>query len=172
MDLDFASIRRLIITALFANDKLLEKLVLKGGNALSLVYEISPRTSLDLDFSIQDDFEDPEEIQNIILRTLQDRFDAAGYVVFDLALTAKPRLDHPDEMPWWGGYELTFKITQKEKHQRLQNRLDKLRIDALVIGPNQQRTFRVDLSKHEYTEGKVAKDIDYYDYFKRDAKDP
>lgn len=31
---------------------LLEKLVLKGGNALSLVYSISTRASLDIDLSI------------------------------------------------------------------------------------------------------------------------
>src|SRR5713101_5689156 len=162
MELDFATIRRLIITALFANDKLMEKLVLKGGNALSLVYKLSTRTSLDLDFSIEKDFEDPEEIRQLMFRTLQDRFDSAGHVVFDLALKSKPRLEEPDAMPWWGGYELTFKVIEKHKQLRLQNRPDKLRIDALVIGPNQERTFRVDLSKHEYTEGKVAKDLDYY----------
>jgi len=139
MDLDFTSIRRLIITALFADDKLMDKLVLKGGNALSLIYELSTRTSLDLDFSIEKDFEDPEEIRQLILRTLQDRFDSAGYVVFDLVLKPKPRLDQPDEMPWWGGYELTFKIIEKQKDQRLRTQLDKMRIDALVIGPNQQR---------------------------------
>src|SRR6202521_3965902 len=148
MELDFATIRRLIITALFADEKLMERLVLKGGNALSLVYQISRRTSFDLDFSIENDFEDPEEARRLILRTLQDRFDSAGYVVFDFVLKPKPRLEEPDAMPWWGGYELTFKVIEKQKHQRLQSRLEKLRTDALVVGPDQRRTFRVDLNKH------------------------
>lgn len=60
METAFVTVRRLIITALFADEKLTEQLVLKGGNALSLVYELSSRTSLDLDFSIAKDFDDPE----------------------------------------------------------------------------------------------------------------
>jgi hypothetical protein len=45
----FADIRKLTITALFSDDVLFEQLVLKGGNAMSLIYHISPRVSLDLD---------------------------------------------------------------------------------------------------------------------------
>ncbi len=41
METAFVTVRRLIITALFADEKLTEQLVLKGGNALSLVYELS-----------------------------------------------------------------------------------------------------------------------------------
>ncbi|MCZ2147286.1 MAG: nucleotidyl transferase AbiEii/AbiGii toxin family protein [Bryobacterales bacterium] len=37
---------------------LLECLVLKGGNALNLVYGLTTRTSLDLDFSMSADFDD------------------------------------------------------------------------------------------------------------------
>ena len=39
--MDFAEVRRLTVTALFADDELVEKLVLKGGNALSLVHRLS-----------------------------------------------------------------------------------------------------------------------------------
>ncbi len=49
---DFDEIRRLTITALFSDDELYEQIVLKGGNAISLVYGYSSRGSLDLDFSI------------------------------------------------------------------------------------------------------------------------
>jgi hypothetical protein len=56
--LDFADIRRLVITSVLADDWLMQQLVLKGGNALSLVYGIGGRTSLDVDFSIADDFAD------------------------------------------------------------------------------------------------------------------
>src|ERR1035438_5406206 len=51
--MDFAEVRRLTIAALFSDDKLFEQIVLKGGNALNLVYDLSPRTSLDLDFSME-----------------------------------------------------------------------------------------------------------------------
>lgn len=50
MDMDFATIRRTAIIALFADDELADMLALKGGNALSLVHGITSRTSVDLDF--------------------------------------------------------------------------------------------------------------------------
>ena len=56
--MDFTEIRRTAITALFSDDMLLDRLVLKGGNALSLVYELTSRTSLDLDFSMANAFDD------------------------------------------------------------------------------------------------------------------
>jgi predicted nucleotidyltransferase component of viral defense system len=61
----FNDIRKLTITALFSDDVLLEQLVFKGGNAMSLIYHISPRVSLDLDFSMETDFENVEEVQAI-----------------------------------------------------------------------------------------------------------
>ena len=70
-------IRRLAIVALFSDDKLTEKLVLKGGNALSLVYGVSSRTSLDLDFSMESDFEDLNEAREMLFRVLRDRFGSA-----------------------------------------------------------------------------------------------
>jgi predicted nucleotidyltransferase component of viral defense system len=59
---DYKNIRLIAIAAIFSDDLLFEKVVLKGGNALSLVLGISPRTSLDLDFSIEADFDDPEDL--------------------------------------------------------------------------------------------------------------
>lgn len=46
------------ITALFSNDDLLDRIVLKGGNAMSLVHGLTERSSLDLDFSMEEDFAD------------------------------------------------------------------------------------------------------------------
>lgn len=125
--MDFAEIRRLTIIALFSDDQLVDQLVLKGGNALSLVYGVSPRTSLDLDFSLEGDFPNLEEARQRLFRALRDRFDSAGYVVFDERLEPKPRLEGEDERPWWGGYELKFKLVEKEKFQALRNRPEKLR---------------------------------------------
>jgi len=136
--------------------------VLKGGNALSLIYGISTRTSLDLDFSMDSDFPDVAEARERIFRALRNRFDAMGFVVFDEKLEPKPRLVGEDTKPWWGGYELRFKIIEREKHEALKGRPDKLRIDAMVIGVNQERTFTADLSKFEYTEGKVQHELSHY----------
>ena len=38
--MDFTEIRRIAITALFSDDMLLDRLVLKGGNALRLVIKL------------------------------------------------------------------------------------------------------------------------------------
>ena len=64
----FEEIRRLIITALFADDTLSEQLVLKGGNALTIVHKIGDRTSLDLDFSMAEDFSDLDAAKQRISR--------------------------------------------------------------------------------------------------------
>ena len=48
-EVDLDRIKRLAIVAMFSDDGLMEKLVLKGGNLLDLVYGISTRASLDVD---------------------------------------------------------------------------------------------------------------------------
>ena len=54
-------IKRLTISALVADDILMGILVLKGGNALDLVYDITNRGSIDIDFSMEKDFTDQEK---------------------------------------------------------------------------------------------------------------
>jgi Nucleotidyl transferase AbiEii toxin, Type IV TA system len=49
-------IKSLAVQAMFSDDELLEQLVLKGGNAMALVHQISARASVDLDFSLKQDF--------------------------------------------------------------------------------------------------------------------
>jgi predicted nucleotidyltransferase component of viral defense system len=98
--MDFAEVRRVAITAMFSDELLLEHLVLKGGNALSLVYGLSSRTSLDLDFSMDSDFQDINDARRRLFRALHERFDAMGLVVFDEQLEPKPRIDGEDTKPW------------------------------------------------------------------------
>lgn len=166
MDMDFATIRRTTIIALFADDELAGMLALKGGNALSLVYGITSRTSVDLDFSIAQDFPDFPRAKERIFRVLKDRFDSAGYVVFDEKLTPKPRIDGEDIKPWWGGYELNFKLLQKNRYaELLHNQPGKLRIKAMPTGPGQKRVFKVDLSKYEYIAGREEHELDHHSIY-------
>ena len=160
--MNFDEIRKVTIIALFSDDELMKQLVLKGGNAINLVHKLSPRTSLDLDFSIEGDFADFEQAKVRMFRALKDRFDSAGFAVFDEKLQSKPRLKGPDERPWWGGYELSFKLIDKAKLERLKGHHGRMQIDALPVGPNQERTFFVDLSKNEFTKGKAAAKLDYF----------
>jgi Nucleotidyl transferase AbiEii toxin, Type IV TA system len=160
--MDFAQIRRVTITALFSDDMLQEHLVLKGGNALNLVYGLTHRTSLDLNFSMDSDFDNVDEARRRLFLALKNRFDAVGYVIFDEMLEPKPRLEGEDTKPWWGGYELRFKLIERSRYETLKDRPDKLRMGATVTGAKQERTFTVDLSKCEYTAGKAEREFDHF----------
>ena len=56
--------RKLILKALYQDDWLYSQLVLKGGNALAMIYRVGTRTTLDLDFSIRDDFSNLDYVNN------------------------------------------------------------------------------------------------------------
>jgi nucleotidyltransferase AbiEii toxin of type IV toxin-antitoxin system len=79
--MDFTEIRRRTIVALFSDDVLFDELVLKGGNAISLIYGHGHRASLDLDFSIADDFKDPVYIERRIFAALDARFNEVGFMI-------------------------------------------------------------------------------------------
>ncbi|HTF72474.1 MAG TPA: nucleotidyl transferase AbiEii/AbiGii toxin family protein, partial [Edaphobacter sp.] len=55
------AIRKQTILALFSDEYLFERLVLKGGNAIHFAHQLTLRSSLDLDFSRAGDFEDLDE---------------------------------------------------------------------------------------------------------------
>ncbi len=163
--MDFTEIRRRTIVALFSDDVLYEHLVLKGGNAISLVYGYGSRASIDLDFSIEDDFEDVADIERRIFAALETKFGEVGYVVFDREFSARPGQPRPDSSPRWGGYQFEFKLIEKTKQTRLGDKLEDIRRNAVVIGPNQLRSFVVDLSKYERCHNKVEKAFDDYTIF-------
>ena len=167
MDTDFfAKVRRITIVSLFADDELAGVLALKGGNALSLVHGITSRTSIDLDFSIKEDFPDFPAAKARIFRVLKDRFDSDGYVVFDESLTPKPLIKGEDIMPRWGGYVLNFKLIKKQRYEQLiYTKPNKLSIEAMVTSPDNKRVFKVDFSKFEHIDGKEARDLDHYSIY-------
>jgi hypothetical protein len=69
-------------------------------------------------------------------------------------------------MPWWGGYELKFKILPKERYEALRlSHPGNLSNLATVTGPGDKRVFKVDLSKYEYIDGKEAHELDNYSIY-------
>ncbi|MFL6690512.1 MAG: nucleotidyl transferase AbiEii/AbiGii toxin family protein [Alphaproteobacteria bacterium] len=58
MAVSLDEVRRRILIALFSDDELMDVLVLKGGNALSIIHKVGSRASLDMDFSIKRAFAD------------------------------------------------------------------------------------------------------------------
>jgi predicted nucleotidyltransferase component of viral defense system len=160
--MDLKEIRRIVIIALFSDDELMEKFVLKGGNALDIIHSIGTRSSVDVDISMPDDFADLEDAKRRIFKGLRDRFDAVGFVVFDETFEPKPSQPRPGQDPRWGGYLVEFKIisrTEYEKHHHDQAALQR---NALVVSPGNKRRFKVDISKFEFCTVKQEYEVDSF----------
>lgn len=160
--MNFDEIRRRTIIALFSDDTLFDELVLKGGNAISLIYGFGQRASLDLDFSIENDFADIPDTERRIVAALQARFGEVGFTVFDAKFDSRPMRERPGANPRWGGYQLEFKLIEKSKEARLAGDIAAIRRNALVVGPDQMRCFVVDFSKYEFCGGKVERELENY----------
>ncbi len=157
-------IKKLSIIAMFSDDYLMDILVLKGGNAIDIVYGIASRSSLDLDFSIATEFNRVEMslMKSRFEKTLNRVFDEAGYRVFDIKFGERPEDSGPDVPPFWGGYRLEFKLIDKIKYAELENDVQRLRLSAVDVGPGARKTYRIEISKREYCDGKNAEELDDY----------
>ncbi len=150
-------IRLTILTALFTDDTLCRRLVLKGGNALTLVYGVGDRTSLDLDFSIADDFDDLDDIRTRIERSLVTAFDRQDIEVFEFSMEPKPSVR---VKPWWGGYLAEFKLIPRLAPGSPTSDLRGKRMRALTVSPgSQNRKYRIEISRFEYVSGSDARRI-------------
>ena len=78
-------IRRAILIAVFSDDVLMELLVLKGDNALELIHDIGERASVDLDFSMREDFGNVEEAQRFYRIASEQGFRSAILILAVLA---------------------------------------------------------------------------------------
>jgi predicted nucleotidyltransferase component of viral defense system len=166
-DYFFKRIRRLAIIAMFSDDDLMNRLVLKGGNALDIAYSMEFRSSIDLDFSMDGEFshEEIDEIKEKLLKCLRDTFLQEGYEVFDVTFAERPPEVTSDMADFWGGYLVEFKIIEKDKHDKLTHDLDSLRKQSAEVDPSSRKKFRIEISKFEYCARKREQDLDYYTIF-------
>lgn len=157
-------IKRLAVIAMVSNDELMEQLVLKGGNAIDLIYQISGRASVDLDFSIQNEFhkDDLEDLREKVVTGLVETFRQEGLTAFDITFTEKPERIPDEYKDFWGGYKIGFKVIPSQMYSNGLGNIDSLRRCATVVGPRNRKVFRIEISKFEYCEGKVEKEIDDY----------
>jgi predicted nucleotidyltransferase component of viral defense system len=157
-------IKKLVIIAMFSDDDLMEQFVLKGGNALDIIHKIALRASVDIDLSIEKDFEKENIaiIKEKISRVLQNTFREQGYKIFDLTFNQRPAQMSRDMENFWGGYRVEFKIIESEKYKRFGNDRNALRRNATVVGRNQKKKFSIDISKFEYCIPREERDIEGY----------
>ena len=165
MELDYVEqIKKYAIIAMFSDDDLMDMLVLKGGNVLDLIYGVSARSSIDIDLSMENEFDEKNVgiIIEKIQKVLEDTFQEAGYIVFDIKFVETPQNITPDLKDFWGGYEIEFKVIEKNKYPDLKNDIESLRRNALVVGPKNRKKFFIQISKFEFCEQKQEYDIEGY----------
>ncbi len=155
-------IKKLVVIAMFSDDMLMSKLVLKGGNALDLVHRTCARASVDIDLSMDGDFSDDEraKLNSRIEQALQKSFQLVGYRVFDFKLLNQPPAVSEELADFWGGYYIEFKLILDSFHQAYNNDIKALRNRSLELGNGKK--FFIDISKHEYVSGKITEDLDGY----------
>lgn len=161
------AIRRMAIVAIVSDTELVQRLVLKGGNALELAHRISTRASLDLDFSMEGAFR-PESLLGLrdrIEANLVRVFTPAGLTVLDVRLEERPEKVSARLEAFWGGYRLEFKLIETEKVAELARTPNRLRKSAMPVGYRGSTRLEIDISKHEYCAEKDEITIDGHAVF-------
>lgn len=158
-------IKKLVIIAMFSDNELMERFVLKGGNLLDIVYQLSARASIDVDLSMSGEFEDVDKLRAKILKALESTFRARGYVVFDFKLMEVPPKLSDDMKDFWGGYRVHFKLIDQKKYGAFSDSLEDLRRNAAVVGEKGSTVFQVDISKHEFCEDKLLFEVDEHSVY-------
>lgn len=159
---ELEKIKRAGIVAMFADDDLMDLLVLKGGNAMDIVHNVNSRASVDLDFSMRDDL-DYDVARPKVELALKTTFDLEGYLAFDVNLSPRPS-KLPDELlAFWGGYLVEFKLISKRRAEEVDYDLETMRREALRLGEGTK--FTIDISRHEYVDDKVEFELDGYRIF-------
>ncbi|MDI5898308.1 nucleotidyl transferase AbiEii/AbiGii toxin family protein [Flavobacterium yafengii] len=149
-------IKKLTLKALMSDEKLMYGLVLKGGNALQLVYDITERASMDIDFSIDGDFSETDfhRILGILDVLLNEQFQSESLVAFDIKFIEKPK---NSKVEIWKGYNIVFKVTHSDNF--FPEDMDKTRRNSIKI-IDQSTKFSVDISSFEYIVNKKKVEID------------
>lgn len=161
-DVHFAeTVKRAAIKALFSDDELLDRLVLKGGNLLDVVFGISSRASVDLDFSVDGDLGGAEALRIQLERALVREFAEIGLVVFDVNASEVPPALMPGTEAFWGGYQVDFKVIEHELFHRFGDDIGKIRRVAAPLGKRGSPKFEIDISKHEYCGDKQRAQLDH-----------
>lgn len=160
-------VKVLAIQGLVSDDDLMEKLVLKGGNAIDLIHGAYQRGSLDLDFSIEEDFENIElrDLEKKVQRLLVRSFREAHLVAHDVRLTRRPSQVPTEVASFWGGYRIKFKIILEELFNELSGNVEAIRRNSLAIGRSSSTVFRIEISSFEYCREKRGHDIGGFTVF-------
>lgn len=169
-------VKKVVLSSIYNDDELAQYLTLKGGTLLDMVWEVTGRPSVDIDFSIDttlsDALDNPDEFGDRFKKALEQGFsegiDGVQYSVLDFKLELRPPEISDDLKHFWGGYMASFSIIETSKQTTPEE--DKKR--ALFIGKSKVRNgetllspkFSIDISLHEIC-GENRKEAEFGDVF-------
>lgn len=144
------------ILALYASPDLAGCLFLKGGSALRIFDNQTSRLSIDADFSIESELDDPESFFDTIRSCVERRFERHQLDVIDLKPKKKPKTSPANRPDWWGGWACEFKLVD-QKHRDKTHRTKQR--NALVPGGASSPKITLDISEHEYCGARRTKTV-------------
>ncbi len=152
--LDYKEVRKLAIQAIYLDDNLSDILVLKGGNALSIL-ELTRRASYDLDFSLYECTMEDEELEEKFKAAITNYFEENDYKVIKFEFKVKPKKEVAPKVVKWGGYAIEFKFIPIDKYNELTKTTSEKTVKsaysqeyANITGTNDP--VLIELSKNEY----------------------
>ena len=135
------------LTGLFKEEKLAEKLRLKGGQAIRLKENMKNRLSMDIDFSVSKDVGEPDPFFSLIQEALSNEFSKRDLHLFDFVKVRRPKYPSKDKPKFWGGWAVTFKLIEGSKKGLT---TDKKRKEALLTEGSSSSKIKLDISEFEY----------------------
>lgn len=156
---DLKKIKMAVLRALMSDEILMYGLVLKGGNALTLAYDITDRGSIDIDFSMENDFSEKEykRINNQLQYLFESELSKIGYSPIDIKFKEKPK---SGAIKNWKGYQIEFKLVELKFFKENKEDIESLRRNALKLYDNNSTIYTLDISAYEYIEKSSLKEID------------
>ena len=152
--MDYKEVRKLAIQAIYLNDDLSNILVLKGGNALSIL-ELTRRESYDLDFSLYECAMEAEELEEKFKAAITNYFEENDYKVIKFEFKVKPKKEVAPKLFKWGGYSIEFKFITIDKYNEITKTTSKKTVKSAysqeyvnMTGTNDP--VLIELSKNEY----------------------
>ncbi len=135
------------ILAMYQSSNLASCLLLKGGSALRLFDHQTSRLSIDADFSIESEVDDPATFFDTVKSCVESRFGHHKLDVIDFKAKKKPKISPENRPDWWGGWGCEFKLvdqTHRKKTHRTRQR------NAFVPDGANSPKIMIDISEHEY----------------------
>ncbi len=152
--MDYKEVRKLAIQAIYLDDNLSDILVLKGGNALSIL-ELTRRASYDLDFSLYECTMEDEELEEKFKAAITNYFEENDYKVIKFEFKVKPKKEVAPKLFKWGGYAIEFKFIDIDKYTEITKTTQEATVKkayaqeyANMTGTNDP--VLIELSKNEY----------------------